>query len=203
MPYYLYIHNIYLYRISWYKAKPNQYRLAIRAYSNMCPVDDHWLLESASMLSEFLFDGRFQTVIFRKESSFCCCPGSPLVPASFGWKYTLSHLLSSELWRNAGTPYAPKKVDLHHDLLVEDFHSWSSEAVFIASSDQYFPLFLLYNIVMFTISFPGLVLLSRPSLKALSADLLIVLAMISSVIETGIPMMLNLISVQVNGVRPS
>jgi len=38
MPYCLYIHNIYLYHISWYKAKPNQYRLAIRAYSNTFPI---------------------------------------------------------------------------------------------------------------------------------------------------------------------
>jgi len=35
MPYY-YIFDINIYiSISWYKAKPNQYRLAIRAYSNM------------------------------------------------------------------------------------------------------------------------------------------------------------------------
>jgi len=55
---------------------------------------------------------------------------------------------------------------------------------------------------MFTASFQGLVLLPRPFLKDPSADLLIVLAMISYVIETRIPMMLDLISVHVNGFKP-
>jgi len=56
---------------------------------------------------------------------------------------------------------------------------------------------------MFTTSFQGLVLLSRPSSKDLSTLLLVVLAMTSSVIETGIHMTLDLISVQVNGFKPS
>jgi len=57
MPYYLYIHNIYLYHI--YKAKLNQYRLAIRAYSNRNNTifeDQHWRIQDVVRKTFLLHD---------------------------------------------------------------------------------------------------------------------------------------------------
>jgi len=100
-------------------------------------------------------------------------------------------LCSNEGWST------PPHLGRKHPIII----FWSILCSFCIS--QYFPFFVMLNIVMFTTSIQGLFLLSKFSSKEPSAALLQALAIISSKLETGIPMMLERISVQMNGFKPS